>query len=364
MRNIFFLINTLRSGGAQQALASILENYKWRNDNLYVVVIDNKNKVDSKINNKKLKIIYLNSGKNKPVEVFFKFSNLVKKFKPEYIISTGNSETIIFSRLVSFINNCKHVSWIQFDYENSIPKSYFKKLVWYILFKKLTFLDTKIILISQYLKKRYVKNLRWKEKKIKIIPNTFSSKYLNSFKRKKVKSKIIICPGRLDYDKNHSNIIKALLKLKSKYNKFKCLFIGEKGNAYNEILSNIKRFKLEKNIKIDNLLKSDKFLKKLDSAYLVILLSKKEPFGVIALETIALKKNFIISKTSGFKDIIGNIRSRNIVKNYNNPDEIFKKIVSTYSKPLNKIEKHLFFDTISKNFESKIIINKWYKTLK
>ena len=54
----------------------------------------------------------------------------------------------------------------------------------------------------------------------------------------------------------------------------------------------------------------------LANSYLVLLLSKKEPFGVIALETIFLKKNFLISRSTGFKDIIGNLKTRNIVKNY------------------------------------------------
>ena len=63
---------------------------------------------------------------------------------------------------------------------------------------------------------------------------------------------------------------------------------------------------------------------------------------MIALETIFLKKNFIISNSTGFKDIISGIKSRNIVHDYNNPEEIYKKIISLYSKPLKRIEKICF----------------------
>ena len=42
---IFFLINTLRSGGAQQALTSIVENLNKKNLIIYLIVIDKKNKI-------------------------------------------------------------------------------------------------------------------------------------------------------------------------------------------------------------------------------------------------------------------------------------------------------------------------------
>ena len=137
------------------------------------------------------------------------------------------------------------------------------------------------------------------------------------------------------------------------------MFIGEKGNAYHEIKAEIKKNKLEKNIKIQNYIKSESFLKILNKSYLVILVSKKEPFGVIALETIYLKTNFIISRSSGFKDIIKGIKSRNIINKYNKSEEIFKKIISLYSKPLNQFEKNVFYKKILKSFESKNLIKKW-----
>lgn len=361
--NIFFLINTLRSGGAQQALTSILENFKKVNLNIFLIVIDKKNKIDSTINNKNLNIIYLNSSTDKPFKVLKKLFDLTNKYKPKYIISTGNSEMIIFSRLICLIKKIKNISWIQFDYENSIPKALYKKIIWIIFFKKFSFIDDKVILISNYLKKRYISNLRWNSKKILIIPNTFSKNYIKLFRNKKTKKKLILCPGRLDYDKNHLKIIKALNLFKNKFNNFECEFIGEKGNAYKDIKKSIRFNNLEKNIKITNFLKSKNFLQKLNNAFLVILVSKKEPFGVIALETIFLKKNFIISNSTGFKDIISGINSRNIVRDYNNPEEIYRKIMSLYSKPLKQTEKNMFYMKVIKNFESKAVLKKWRKII-
>ena len=361
--NIFFLINTLRSGGAQQALTSILENFKNENLNIYLIVIDKKNKFDSSIINDNVNIIYLNSSTNKPLNVLKNLFNLANRYKPKYIITTGNSEMIIFSRLICFIKKIKNISWIQFDFENSVPKSLYKKFIWILLFKNFSFVDDKIVLISNYLKERYISNLGWKKQKISIIPNTFSVNYIKLFKNLKTKNKIILCPGRLDYDKNHLKIIEALNIFKNNYNNFRCLFIGEKGNAYKDIKNSIKINKLEKNIKIENFLKSKKFLQKLNISFLVILASKKEPFGVIALETIILKKNFIISNSTGFKDIIKGIKSRNIINDYNNPDEIYKKIISLYSRPLKKKEKNLFYKKVIKNFESKTVLKKWRRLI-
>ena len=181
--NVIFLINTLRSGGAQQALVSTLENFKGKNIKVILIVIDKKNDNDSKINNNELKVIYLNASIHNPFKILPRIFNELRKFKPKYIVSTGNSETIVYSRLAALFNKVRHISWIQFDYENSIPKSYFKKLIWIIFFKLFFVIDYKIILISKYLKNRYVNNLNWNKKNIKIIPNTFSANYLKRFKK-------------------------------------------------------------------------------------------------------------------------------------------------------------------------------------
>ena len=131
---IFFLINTLRSGGAQQALTSIIGNLNKKNLKIYLIVIDKKNTIDSKIINKDLKVFYLNASSKNPIDVLPKIYNLLRNLKPKYIVSTGNAETIIYSRLSSILSKTKHISWIQFDYQNSIPMSYFKKIIWIFFF--------------------------------------------------------------------------------------------------------------------------------------------------------------------------------------------------------------------------------------
>ena len=71
---IFFLINTLRSGGAQQALVSILENFSLKYFQVFLIVIDRKNKIDSKIYNKNIKIIYLNEKLNNFIKFILNYS--------------------------------------------------------------------------------------------------------------------------------------------------------------------------------------------------------------------------------------------------------------------------------------------------
>ena len=361
---IFFLINTLRSGGAQQALVSVLENFLNSKNSIYLIVIDKKKKIDSIIKNKNIKIIYLNENINNFISIIFKLLKIVNKHKIKYMISTGNSQTIIYSRLISIIKSIKHISWIQFDYENSVPKSFLKKILWIIFFKKSDFIDHKIILISNYLLKRYYYKIGWDKKKFLIIPNTYSNKYLMNFKKRSNSNKIIFAPGRLDYDKNHLRIIESISILKNKIKNLKCIFIGEKGNSYVDIKKKIKKLNLTKIIKIKEFKQSSEFIKMLADSYLVLLLSKKEPFGVIALETIFYKKNFLISNSTGFKDIIGNIKSRNIVKNYDDFNEICKKILDIYKKPLTLNEKNKFYNRIIKKFESKIVFNQWLKIFK
>ena len=78
---IFFLINTLRSGGAQQALVSVLENFLNSKNSIYLIVIDKKKKIDSIIKNKNIKIIYLNENINNFISIIFKLLKIVNKHK-------------------------------------------------------------------------------------------------------------------------------------------------------------------------------------------------------------------------------------------------------------------------------------------
>lgn len=360
--NIFFLINTLRSGGAQQALSSITKSFDKSKKKIFLIIINKKDRKDAKVLNKNIEIIYLNKKISNFIPILLSLFFLIIKIKPKYFISTGNAETIIYGRIISFITKTYHISWVQFDYLNSKPIFFLKQILWHVFFKKLFFIDKNIIVISKFLFNRYYKDFHWDKNKLTIIPNTFSSFFLNKKKRYKLK-KFILCPGRLDYDKNHLTIIKALFKLKKKFSNFKCVFIGEKGNAYQDILDSIKKLNLKNNIIIKKFISASNFINLLYSAHLVVLISKKEPFGVLALETMFLKKNFIISNNTGFKDIIGDINLRNIVKNPNNHIEIFNKIIDLYRKPLLAREKNIFYMRAN-HFECNVVHNQWLKILR
>jgi hypothetical protein len=64
-----------------------------------------------------------------------------------------------------------------------------------------------------------------------------------------------------------------------------------------------------------------------------------------------------------FKDIIGDINLRNIVKNPNNHIEIFNKIIDLYRKPLLEKEKNIFYMRAN-NFECNVVHNQWLKILR
>ena len=204
--NIFFLINTLRSGGAQQALTSIIKSFDKSKQKIFLIIINKKDSNEAEHLNKNIEIIYLNKKITNFIPILLSLFFLIIKIKPKYLISTGNAETIIYGRIISLITKTYHISWVQFDYLNSKPIFFLKKIIWHIFFRKFFFIDKNIIVISKYLFNRYYKNFRWDRNKLTIIPNTFSSFFLNKNKSYKLK-KFILCPGRLDYDKNHLTII-------------------------------------------------------------------------------------------------------------------------------------------------------------
>lgn len=369
---ICFVINRLLAGGAQNTLKSVADGISDQNYKLKILAFEKKRNKDVKFKNN-IKVSYLNKKKrNNNILNFFLFFYFILKNRNnlDCLISTGDAQTIIICRIVCFLFKIKHIPWIQFHYKTSKPRNFLKFIMWKMMFKNLNALDFKVVTCSKYIDGVYKKDFNWK--KTKIIYQCIDPEYLDksinlSFKkqiREKFKNKkVILAPGRLDKDKNHISIVKAIYKL-SQIRKDFILFIhGAKGNSFKEVKQYVAVNNLSKFIIFIDLIKLNKFINWQKFSDLVILNSIQEPIGTIAYENMYIKSNFLISYQTGWKEMIPNKKLPNVILNPLDENEILKKIRKMLNKNTNKNTKSQYYKFIL-NYTNDKISKQWLQFLK
>lgn len=126
----------------------------------------------------------------------------------------------------------------------------------------------------------------------------------------KAKMKKIISVGDLIPSKNFSLLIQSFFEFSKKYNNYTLEIIGE-GYLKEDLQKEIKKYHLEKKVKLLGYLENNEVYKKLTEASIFILVSKPEGFGIVYPEamycgciTIGTKNEgidgFIKDKVNGF----------------------------------------------------------------
>ena len=169
----------------------------------------------------------------------------------------------------------------------------------------------KIIFVSQYLKKRFFKDLNIKHKNnVEIIANA-----INKLKKFPVKKKIIIFSGKLNKSKGYDVFGKSIVKILEKNPDWKALVIGNEPRE--------KHYFKHKNLKILNWLEHNKLLKFFEkSSISVVNPTWQEPFGRTAMESASRGCAVITSTSGGLQETFNN----NLILKKNNSNYLIKKI--------------------------------------
>lgn len=118
--------------------------------------------------------------------------------------------------------------------------------------------------------------------------------------------KYILLVARLRPEKGHILAIKAFKEVKEKFPEVKMVFAGE-GPQKANLVNLIKDENLEDSILLPGHIKN--VAKMIKNALFMIIPSENEPFGLVAIEGMALTKLVIASKTGGLQEIIENDKS-------------------------------------------------------
>ena len=342
--NILYTIISFNVGGAEKLLVDILNNWKNKQDNVTLCIINDEYKIEmiekiKKRNNISIEYIKRSNG-SKDIRFFYKYLKLIRRNNIN-IIHCQDKESLIFSSFAKILNprikifNTIHDTKIYNNLNNI-----------YIFLDKI--FTKKIIAISDSVKKDIIFR-GISENKIEIVYNGIDFSPYNKYKKENNKYYTIGCVARIKPQKKGQDIlINAIEIVKKEYPNIKCYFAGTYEQKDKEDMIKLKNMivnkKLEDNIMfLGNVKNIPKFLKKID---LFVLPSRQEGFGLVIIEAMAAKIPVISSNIEGPREIIKNNEYGLLFKkeNYN---DLAEKILYSIKYPNKNLE---YIYNYSKNF--------------
>lgn len=270
------------------------------------------------------------------------FESAALEFKPDIIIAHcyRHLHTTKALKLKKKLN-CKvflvtHAPFV----ENNSTRSFFAKVSvnFYDSFigpRKINQFD-KVIAITHW-EYSYLKKLNLSEEKIVYIPNGIPEEFLNK-KRKFKEEKKILFLGRISPIKNLEVLIKALSLIKDK--KIKLEIVGPSETDYLEELKIlVKELELEKRVIFSGpVFDLSEKIKKIDSAKIFVLPSKREAMPQALIEAMAREKIVIASDNLGSREIISHGKTGFIFRN-NDEKDLAEKIDFVIDKDFSNVAK-------------------------
>ncbi len=224
------------------------------------------------------------------------------------------------------------------------------------------FLTDRFIVISGFIKKRLVKDIKIDPQKIKIIysPRIYNETALYATEKNDARNelgirheeKMISLIGRLSKEKGHEVFIKAAELIVKARNDIKFVIIGE-GELYSQIVDLINKKKLGNYFIISGFKENiEKFIAASD---LITVPSGLEGMGSIIIESCALKKAVIASNVGGIPEIIVNDETGLLFKNEDYKG-LADKIIYLIDKPglIEKLGLNCYNEVVKK-FDAKTI---------
>ena len=224
------------------------------------------------------------------------------------------------------------------------------------------FLTDGFIVISDFIKKSLVKDIKINPQKIKTIysPRIYNEISFYEVEKDNARIELGIKPdekmisliGRLSGEKGHEILIKAAELIIRKRNDLKFVIIGE-GELYDRIINLIKEKKLNDYFVLSGFKENIK--KFIAASDLIIVPSGLEGMGSIIIESCTLKKAVIASEVGGIPEIIVNNETGLLFK-AGDFAELADKIIFLIDKPelIEKLGLNCYNEVIKK-FDAKII---------
>ncbi|MBU2996739.1 glycosyltransferase [Cellulophaga baltica] len=336
---IFFIIPSLRAGGAERVMSFIAQNIDKNKFKPTLVVVGFNNNASYLVD--KVDIIFLE--KNKVRDSLLELIKLFKKEKPKVVFSSlahVNTLMAVISVLFPKIKFVGRETFVRTGWKEKKGKSF-----WFADFMQKKFLDM-IVCQSSDMKNDLIKNLNFPTKKLKIINNPVTSQ----FKLKKEDSDKtaikLVTVGRLVEQKGHLRLLEVLEKIKTP---FEFTIIGD-GPLKEELNKKVIESGLTEKVKFVSFTSEpQKYLAESD---IYIHGSYLEGFPNVLIESCAVGTPVIaFNAPGGINEIIQKGINGYIA---NTKDDFFKFLKETLAK--NNFEKNKVRDSVVSRYgEEKIL---------
>ena len=186
---------------------------------------------------------------------------------------------------------------------------------------------TQIITVSEFCKKDIIETYGIDAEKIAVVHNGYDNELYKQrtdsrefLAEKKIDFPYLLFIGRLELKKNTPRLVEAFALLKKKHLDWphKLILIGRPGlgNGYEQVLENIKKNNLEKDVILNGWTENEDLPRYLNGASLFVFPSLFEGFGIPVIEAMACACPVVCSNTTSLPEVAGE------AVEYFNPDSV------------------------------------------
>jgi len=301
--NILHIHSAKSFGGGEVHLYQLIQGLSRKNHNLTLVIKDN---LFNKFSNLDIEIRTLPLKNAIDFVSIYKLVRIIKEKKIDIIHAHRGKDYWLATMAVNIAKRAKVVI------TRHILKSLGKTYVHHYLYKKIS----KIIVVSNEVREILIKENKIPLDKLELIYNgvdlnefnynRFNHKYLKQEFNIQNNDVVVGAIGRLGKNKNQEFIIEIASKLKNQISNIKYLIVGQDNSPNKHYKSKLEEMVRKSNLK--NQVHLTGFREDIpaimDILDILIIPSKQEAFGIVAIEAMAMKKVVLATRVGGLKEVI------------------------------------------------------------
>ena len=295
----FFIAFSYDTKPAAKYFFALAEELAAQGHQIIVITPEQKDKITVKNQNIQL-FTWLSKRPTHFKDALF-LHRLIKKFRPDCIISTFASVNIC--TLVGWLNKVPNrIVWyrtmsraLEIDVQMPDWKIYFYRLRKRLIYRLATKLIANSKAAAQDLQKVYAIN----EEKSSVLHFLVEDPKIDSPPR----TDEIICVGRLHPCKGQETLIRAVAELKSSFPQIAVNFVG--GGRERENYENLaKKLGVERHCRFSGAASSDEVFRQMAQAALCVVPSRDEAFGWVNVEAHSVGTPVVASAVGGIKEVV------------------------------------------------------------